>query len=38
LSDIESRDMCRFTTGIRSEKCVVSQFRLCANAYLHKLR
>ena len=27
-----------FTTGIRSEKCVVRQFRRCANVYLHKPR
>ena len=26
------------TTGIRSEKCVVMRFRLCANVYLHKPR
>jgi hypothetical protein len=31
-------DMRRLTTGIRSEKCVVRQFRRCANVYLHKPR
>ena len=30
--------MCRLTTGIHSEKCVVRRFRRCANVYLHKLR
>jgi len=33
---------CRYasllTTGMRSEKCVVRRFRLCANVYLHKPR
>jgi len=28
--------MRRLATGIRSEKCVVRRFRLCANEYLHK--
>jgi len=32
------RDMHCLTTGIRSEKCVVSRCRHCANAYLHKPR
>ena len=27
----ESTDMCRLTTGIYSEKCVVRRFRRCAN-------
>jgi queuine/archaeosine tRNA-ribosyltransferase len=31
-------DVCRLTTGIRSEKCVVRRFRRCAIAYLHKPR
>ena len=31
-------DMRHLTTGIRSEKCVVRRFRLCANVYLHKPR
>ena len=31
-------DMRHLTTGIRSEKCVVRQFRHCANVYLHKPR
>jgi len=32
--------MCRLMTGIRSEKCIVRQFRRCANVivYLHKPR
>ena len=30
--------MCYLTTGIVSEKCVVRQFRRCANMYLHKPR
>jgi hypothetical protein len=29
-------DTCRVKMGIRSEKCVVRQFRHCANVYLHK--
>jgi hypothetical protein len=29
-------DMRRLMTGIRSEKCVVWQFRRCANVHLHK--
>jgi len=29
-------DMRRLTTGIRSEKCLVTRFRRCANVYLHK--
>jgi len=31
-------DMRRSKTGIRSEKCLVRRFRLCANVYLHKPR
>jgi hypothetical protein len=29
-------DTRRFTTAIRSEKCVVRRFRRCAKVYLHK--
>jgi len=35
---LQSTDMHRLTTGIRSEKCVVRRLRLCANVYLHKIR
>jgi len=28
--------MRRFTTGIRSEKCIIRRFCHCANVYLHK--
>ena len=35
---VENTDMRRLATGIRSEKCVVRRFRLCANLYLHKPR
>jgi len=31
-------DMRRLTTGMRSEKCVVTRFRRYANVYLHKPR
>jgi len=31
-------DMLRLKTGMRSEKCVVRQFRRCANLYLYKPR
>jgi len=31
-------DMRRLTTGMRSEKCFVRRFRLCASVYLHKPR
>ena len=35
---LRNTDMCRLTTGICSEKCVVRRFRRCANVYLHKPR
>jgi hypothetical protein len=31
FESLVSTDMRRFTTGIRSEKCVVRRFRRCAN-------
>lgn len=31
-------DTRRLTTGIGSEKCVIRQFRRCANEYLNKPR
>ena len=33
---VTNKVMRRFTTGIRSEKCVVRQFRRRANVYLQK--
>ena len=35
---IACTDICRLTTGIRSEICVVRRFRRCANVYLHNPR
>jgi len=40
VSLLSYTDMRRLTTGLRSQKCVVRRFRLCANIrmYLHKRR
>jgi hypothetical protein len=31
IAAVDSTDVCRLTTGVRSEKCVVRRFRRCAN-------
>jgi len=33
-----SSDMRHLTTGLLSEKCVVTRFCRCVNVYVHKLR
>ena len=35
---IHYTDMCCLMMGIHTEKCIVRQFRHCANVYLHKTR